>query len=578
MLRIIGAKEIDRVAEEVPTTLVTERPIEHTVGLESTLNDAWSSLEAENVGIIGLYGTRGVGKTTLLNKINNKFCEAPNRFDVVIWIIVSKGFYIGKVQDDIASRIGITDGSWNDKTPDQKAQGIFRVLKDNKFVLLLDDIWERVDLVNVGIPLPAQENGSKVVFTTRFVDVCRQMDANKIIPVQCLPEEKAWELFQEKVGAQTLDSSPDIRQLAHEVAKECQGLPLALITIARAMAFKKRVENWKYALEVLRRSSIYVLKDMGEKVYPLLKFSYDSLPDDLQKCLLYCSLFSENHLISKDKLIDFWIGEGFLDGHGDTSLARNQSHHIIVHVWHLSENRYLEELPVGISKLVSLESLDLSGTRIRQLPLELKALEKLKCLRLVYVGHIIIPRQLISAFSELQVSRIRGSYFSLGQEVEDSDEWLLEELKFLNRLDVLTVTITSAFALDRFMSTERLCSCTESMVLENLKDSKRLSLGKNMKSLNSLDLIYCESLEEMKMEWAGEEEGRMIKAEPESHIQTSVIATQHCMLSMLVFLKDAKERLGNFIIKLKKKKKRKKYMFLSLQTNCNLEFIPLSDK
>ncbi|XVE92261.1 hypothetical protein REPUB_Repub01dG0081400 [Reevesia pubescens] len=505
----------DKVAEEVPTTLVTERPSRHTVGLESTFNKAWSSLEAENVGIIGLYGMGGVGKTTLLNKINNKFCGSPNWFDVVIWIVVSKGFYIGKVQDDIARRIGIIDGAWSDKTPDEKAQGIFRVLKDKKFVLLLDDIWERVDLIKVGIPLPTQENGSKVVFTTRSIKVCGQMEAQKI-PVQCLPEEKAWELFQEKVGgAQTSDSSPRIRQLAHEVAKECKGLPLALITIARAMAFKSTVEEWTYALEVLRRSSMSVFQDMGEEVYPLLKFSYDSLPNDLfRKCLLYCSLFSEDHLILKNKLIDFWIGEGFLDGHGNTSLARNQGHHIIGSLVHacllekvadwgikmhdvirdmslwiackceeekwrffvqaryqlteapkvgnwgsihrmslmeneienlvetlncphlqnlflnknklkvisndffqfmcdlrvldLSENRDLKELPVGISKLVSLECLDLSRTMIRQLPLELKALEKLKCLRLEhpYPSHIIIPRQLISAFSKLQVLRI----------------------------------------------------------------------------------------------------------------------------------------------------------------------------
>ncbi|XVF11274.1 hypothetical protein REPUB_Repub08aG0012800 [Reevesia pubescens] len=646
----------DRVAEEAPTTPVTERPSEHTVGLESTFNDAWSSLAAENVGIIGLYGMGGVGKTTLMNKIN-KLCEAPNWFDVVIWIVVSKGFYIGKVQDDIARRIGITDGPWNDKTLDEKAQGIFRVLKDKKFVLLLDDIWERVDLLKVGIPPPTQENGSKVVFTTRSVDVCGHMDANQIIPVQCLPEEKAWELFQEKVGAQTLDSSPDIRQLAHEVAKECKGLPLALITIARAMAFKKRVEDWKYALEVLRRSSISVLKDMGEKVYPLLKFSYDFLPNDLfRKCLLYCSLFSEDHQIIKDKLIDFWIGEGFLDGHGDTSLARIQGHSIIgslidaclleevddwgitmhdvirdmslwiareceeenwkffvqarygltkapevgkwgsklrmslmengienlveapncphlqtlflnknklkvinsdffqfmcgLRVLDLSGNEDLEELPVGISKLVSLESLDLSGTNIRQLPIELKALEKLKCLRLEspYQSEIIIPRQLISAFSKLQVLRIKDCCFSLGQEVEDSDEWLVEELKCLNRLDVLTISITSAFALDRFMSTERLCSCTQSIELVKFKGSKRLnilSLAKNMKSLNSLDLGYCESLEEVKMEWAGEEEeeGRMIKAEPESHIQTSVIATKHCFQNLRDLLIDGCPKL-----------------------------------
>ncbi|XVF11358.1 hypothetical protein REPUB_Repub08aG0020900 [Reevesia pubescens] len=209
-----------------------------------------------------------------MNKINNKFCEAPNRFDVVIWIVVSKGFYIGKVQDDIASSIRITDGAWNDKTPDQKAQGIFKVLKDKKFVLLLDDIWERVDLVKVGIPPPTQENGSKVVFTTRSIKVCGQMEAHKI-PVQCLPEEKAWELFQEKVGgAQTFDSSPRIRQLAHEVAKECKGLPLALITIARAMAFKSTVEEWTYALEVLRRSSISVFQDMGkERIIAFQKIS-----------------------------------------------------------------------------------------------------------------------------------------------------------------------------------------------------------------------------------------------------------------------------------------------------------------
>ncbi|XVF11349.1 hypothetical protein REPUB_Repub08aG0020000 [Reevesia pubescens] len=321
----------DKVAEEVPTTLATERPIEQTVGLESTFNDAWSSLEAENVGIIGLYGMGGVGKTTLMTKINNKLCEAPKRFDVVLWIVVSKGFYIGKVQDDIARRIGITDRAWNDKTFDEKAEGIFRVLKDKKFVLLLDDIWERVDLVKVGIPPPTQENGSKVVFTTRSIKVCGQIGAHKIHKVQCLPEEKAWELFQEKFGdVQTLDSSPRILQLAHEVAKECKGLPLALITIARAMAFKSIVEEWTYALEVLRRSSILVFEEMGEEVYPLLKFSYDSLPNDLfRKCLLYCSLFSEDHHISKDKLIDFWIGEGFLEGHGNTSLARNQGHHII---------------------------------------------------------------------------------------------------------------------------------------------------------------------------------------------------------------------------------------------------------
>ncbi|XWS11827.1 hypothetical protein CRYUN_Cryun37aG0034400 [Craigia yunnanensis] len=559
----------DKVAEDVPTPLVTGRPSEHTVGLESIFNKAWSILEAEQVGIVGLYGMGEVGKTTHLNKINNNLCEPPIRFDVVIWIVVSKGFYIGKVQDDIAKRVGITDGTWQDKTPEEKAVDIFRVLKEKKFIILLDDIWERVDLSKVGIPLPTQENGSKLVLTTRSIKVCGQMEAHKKIEVQCLTEEKAWELFEEKVGEETLNSNPCIRELAHELAKECGGLPLALVTIARAMAYKNTVEERNYAIEVCRRSSASVFPDMGEEVYPLLKFSYDSLPNDMiRTCLLYCSLFSEDYEIEKDKLIDLWIGEGFLDGHGNASLARNQGHHIIGSLLHaclleevdefrikmhdvirdmslwiackceeekwrffeqagyqltrlpevrnwgsihrmslmgnrienlletpncpdlqtlflnenqlkvinndffrfmcglkvldLSVNRVLVELPVGISKLLSLECLDLSYTRIRQLPIELKALEKLKCLNLeCFDHHIRIPRQLISAFLKLQVLRISGCYYSLGQEVEDNSECLVEELKCLNHLNVSTVTITSAFRLERFLSNERLCSCTK---------------------------------------------------------------------------------------------------------------------
>lgn len=86
--------------------------------------------------------------------------------------------------------------------------------------MLRSDIWERFDLSKVGKALPTKENGSKLVFTTRSIKVCAQMKVDEKIKVQCLPEEKGWELF------------PRIRELGHEVVKECGGLPLALVTIA----------------------------------------------------------------------------------------------------------------------------------------------------------------------------------------------------------------------------------------------------------------------------------------------------------------------------------------------------------
>ncbi|MBA0754980.1 hypothetical protein Gogos_022306 [Gossypium gossypioides] len=91
---------------------------------------------------------------------------------------------------------------------------------------------ERVDLYQVGIPKPSQDNGSKLIFTTRSLE--------------------AWELFQDNVGNETLNSHPNIQNLAKQVAERCGGLPLALITIGRATACKTIVGEWKYAIKMLK--------------------------------------------------------------------------------------------------------------------------------------------------------------------------------------------------------------------------------------------------------------------------------------------------------------------------------------
>ncbi|GKV28200.1 hypothetical protein SLEP1_g37283 [Rubroshorea leprosula] len=318
------------VAERCPAASVVVRSSEPTVGLESTFDKVWACLTDEGSNIIGLYGMGGVGKTTLLNHINNELGRRRNNFDIVIWATVSKNHTVEKVQDEIGGKIGYSDQRWKQKSYDEKATDILAVLSKKKFVLLLDDIWERVDLVKVGIPIPRQGNGSKLIFTTRSLDVCGQMEAHEKIVVDCLAPEKAWELFQIKVGEETLDGHPQIRGLAKEMAEECKGLPLALITVGRAMSSKKTLEQWEYARRILRRSvANHVLPGMRKDVYPLLKFSYDNLPDDkLKSCFLYCALFPEDFLISKCELIDYWIAEGFLD-EDDIICDRNEGHNII---------------------------------------------------------------------------------------------------------------------------------------------------------------------------------------------------------------------------------------------------------
>ncbi|KAJ0075716.1 hypothetical protein Patl1_34096 [Pistacia atlantica] len=312
-------KFLDEVSEKLPPPPVDEIPVDKTVGMDSILDEVWSCLDDHEVSVIGIYGIGGGGKTTLLQKLNNKFINERRDFDVVIWVTVSKEGNLDGIQEVIRYKLDIPDDIWKSKIDKHgRAAEICRSLSRKKFVLLLDDLWERINLPDMGVPdLSCHQNGSKIVFTTRSEDVCHSMDtAVKKFEVKCLSFEKSFELFRQFVTVDVLNSHHQIREFAETVAKECKGLPLALITIGRAMSNRRTPEEWRYAINTLQ-SHPSEFADMESSVFQVLRFSYDSLRDDKHKnCFLYCSLFPEDHMIRKDELIDLWIAEGILHNYG----------------------------------------------------------------------------------------------------------------------------------------------------------------------------------------------------------------------------------------------------------------------
>ncbi|XP_023644339.1 probable disease resistance protein At1g61180 isoform X2 [Capsella rubella] len=310
--QLISESNFDVVAEPAPRSEVEERPTQPTVGQELILKKAWNHLVEDGVGIMGLHGMGGVGKTTLFKKIHNKFAEMAGKFDVVIWVVVSQGVKTSKLQDDIAQKLHLCDEVWMNKNEGDKAAEMHRVLKKKRFVLMLDDIWEKVDLEAIGVPYPTRENGCKVAFTTRSQEVCGRMGDHEPMQVKCLERDEAWELFKNKVGDDTLRRDPLIVALARKVAEKCRGLPLALNVIGETMASKTTVQEWENAVDVLV-SSAAEFSDMEDKILPVLKYSYDSLVDKhIKSCFLYCALFPEDKTIDKEELIDYWICEGYI--------------------------------------------------------------------------------------------------------------------------------------------------------------------------------------------------------------------------------------------------------------------------
>ncbi|KAF8392101.1 hypothetical protein HHK36_022443 [Tetracentron sinense] len=247
--------DFNEVADPRPLALVEVIPIRSIVGMDSMIENVWRYItEDDQVGIIGIHGKEGLGKTALLTQINNEFQHlGTHDFDVVIWVKVSKESNVWRVQKDIAKRLGIKlEDEINDAA---RARLIFNAMNKKKFVLLLDDIWDGVDFENVGVPRPDIKNKCKVVFTTRSEAVCRHMEAHKNLEVECLRWNEAWELFQKTVGNETLNSHHQIPELAVRVALESNGAPLALINIGRTMAHKKNLHEWKRAIKLLTKSA-----------------------------------------------------------------------------------------------------------------------------------------------------------------------------------------------------------------------------------------------------------------------------------------------------------------------------------
>ena len=298
----------------LPDSVVHWPQFSRLIGVESIRSEICGLVEDEGSRIIGIHGMGGVGKTTLLKEINNHFFgKCSSRFDPVISVVVSYNVDIDGIQKNILTLLGYSDREETRRLPEgrnERKMTLCRELCHRNFLLLLDDLWKKLDLEEVGIS--DANKGSKIVFTTRSKAVCTDMEADQKLQMPHLNRESSWELFRRHVGENIDELSPATRSLAQQVADKCGGLPLALVTLGKAMAGALTDYEWKAALKTLKGTAAEPVREI-EQVRNILMFSYDKLQDVHKKCLLYCSIFPEDWVIDVDELTKLWVGEGFLE-------------------------------------------------------------------------------------------------------------------------------------------------------------------------------------------------------------------------------------------------------------------------
>ncbi|CAN4118668.1 unnamed protein product [Withania somnifera] len=276
---------------------------------KSTEQDIMTALKDRTSSIIGICGMGGVGKTTMVKTIAKRV-RGEKMFDEVVMAVVSQQPDLRKIQGEISELLGL---KLEEESLSARASRLrTRLMNVKKILVILDDVWSRLDLEEIGIPYGTSHEGCKIMLTSRVRDV-----------FEVLNEEEAWVLFRGQAG--NCIEAPDLRPVARDVANECKGLPIALVTVGRALQNKHK-PLWEDALLQLRRALPTNIPGLLADVYRPLELSYDRIEStEARSLFLICALFQEDFNIPIEDLIRYGMGLRMFGGIQNLVEARNRA-------------------------------------------------------------------------------------------------------------------------------------------------------------------------------------------------------------------------------------------------------------
>ncbi|XP_044462367.1 uncharacterized protein LOC123193436 isoform X1 [Mangifera indica] len=300
------------------------------------LQEIMDTLKDGNVNMIGVHGMGGVGKTTLVKKVAWQAKEDKLFNEVAIAEVTQTPDY-KKIQEKLASDLGL---EFKQESEYHRASLLrHRIKREKSLLIILDNIWTKLDLDAIGIPFEDAEKERKddkirpctILFTSRNRDLLsKDMKTKKNIFVDTLSYGDAWNLFQKIVGDSAENS--DFHPVAVEIVRKCAGLPVAISTIANALK-NESLQAWEDALAQLKRSNPKRVLEVDETLYSTIELSYNFLKIEEAKSLfLLCALKDAGSSMFVDDLLKYSMGLNLFGDVYTLEEGRNRLHRLINHL------------------------------------------------------------------------------------------------------------------------------------------------------------------------------------------------------------------------------------------------------
>ncbi|XP_048231805.1 putative disease resistance RPP13-like protein 1 isoform X2 [Ricinus communis] len=295
---------ISRVRERSATTcLVNEAQV---YGREENKKAVLRLLKAKTrsseISVIPIVGMGGIGKTTLAQLVFN---DTMLEFDFKAWVSVGEDFNISKITKTILQSKDCDGEDLNSLQVKLKEK-----LSRNKFLIVLDDVWTENydDWTLFRGPFEAGAPGSKIIITTRSERVSSKIGTIPAYYLQKLSFDDCLSIFvYHALGTRNFDEYWDLEEIGAEIAKKCQGLPLAAKTLGGLLRGKPNLTAW---IEVLESKIWDLPEDNG--ILPALRLSYHQLPSHLKRCFAHCAIFPKDYKFHWHDLVLLWMAEGLL--------------------------------------------------------------------------------------------------------------------------------------------------------------------------------------------------------------------------------------------------------------------------
>ncbi|KAJ3687128.1 hypothetical protein LUZ61_016292 [Rhynchospora tenuis] len=269
--------------------------------------------------VVSIVGQGGLGKTTLAKKVYNSD-KIRRDFEIRVWLSISQQYKFIDVLRMMLEGIRPLDGDEKDLLRDHSSQRrsevhfvreLNKLLKENRYLIIMDDVWTHDIWEQINEALPDVRNGSRILITTRFSEVATRADPTcDPYNLAYLGEKESLQLLLKKAfpfedPKAYLDGLSD---LPEKFARKCGNLPLALIVVGGRLSRELPTYNSWY--KILQKLSWH--NGDGKDCTDILATSYEDTPSYLKPCFMYFALFPEDYQIKVKRLIRMWVSEGFI--------------------------------------------------------------------------------------------------------------------------------------------------------------------------------------------------------------------------------------------------------------------------